>query len=48
MTIPLTDEQKSIKIIGEVVRKSTDGMGVKFKMGIDEEVVNAIVDNDDE
>ncbi len=42
VTIPITNEQKSIKIIGEVVRASSQGIGVKFKIGIDDAVINAI------
>jgi Tfp pilus assembly protein PilZ len=35
MTIPHPDGNQTIKIIGEVVRSNSDGIGVKFKMGID-------------
>ena len=32
LTFPLPDYQKYIKIIGEVVRVTPHGIGVKFKM----------------
>ena len=39
MTIPQPDNESSIKIIGEVVRTSPKGIGVKFKMGIDDSAI---------
>ena len=44
MTIPKPGSQASIKIIGEVVRNSPEGIGVKFKMGIDESVIKPILE----
>ncbi len=45
MTIPpQTGSNSSIKIIGEVVRATTKGIGVKFKMGIDESVIGPLVE----
>lgn len=44
MTIPKPGSDASIKIIGEVVRNSPQGIGVKFKMGIDESVIKPICD----
>lgn len=32
LTFPLPNYQKHIKVIGEVVRSTTQGVGVKFKM----------------
>jgi len=47
MTIPpQTGSDSSIKIIGEVVRTTTKGIGVKFKMGIDDSVIRPLVDKD--
>jgi len=47
MTIPpQTGSDSSIKIIGEVVRKTAKGIGVKFKMGIDDSVIHPLVDKD--
>ncbi|MFZ5572587.1 MAG: PilZ domain-containing protein [Thermodesulfobacteriota bacterium] len=45
MTIPKPGSNSSIKIIGEVVRNSPNGIGVKFKMGIDESVIKPITEN---
>ena len=42
MTIPQPDSENSIKIIGEVVRTSPKGIGVKFKMGIDDSVIRPV------
>lgn len=45
MTIPAQiGSNSSIKIIGEVVRATTNGIGIKFKMGIDESVIRPLVD----
>ena len=38
ITIPQIDGTNSMKIVGEVVRTTPDGVGVKFKMGIDDSV----------
>lgn len=38
MTIPHPDGSQTIKVIGKVVRSSPEGIGVKFKMGIDETI----------
>ncbi len=46
VTIPLLDYEKNIKMIGEVVRISNDGMGIKFKMGIDNSAIGTIVESD--
>ena len=44
MTIPpQTGSNSSIKIIGEVVRATTKGIGVKFKMGIDDSVIRPLI-----
>lgn len=44
MTIPpQTGSNSSIKIIGEVVRTTPKGIGVKFKMGIDESVIRPLL-----
>ncbi|MBW2001037.1 MAG: PilZ domain-containing protein [Deltaproteobacteria bacterium] len=32
LTFPLPNYQKHIKVVGEVVRSTTQGVGVKFKM----------------
>lgn len=45
MTIPKPGSNTSIKIIGEVVRNSPNGIGVKFKIGIDESVIKPIIEN---
>lgn len=44
MTIPKPGGEESIKIIGQVVRSSPEGIGVKFKMGIDESVIKPIIE----
>jgi len=38
ITIPQIGGANSMKIVGEVVRTTPDGVGVKFKMGIDDSV----------
>ena len=38
ITIPQINGTNSMKIVGEVVRTTPDGVGVKFKMGIDDSV----------
>ena len=42
MTIPQPDGDMAIKIIGEVVRTSPRGIGVKFKVGIDDSVIKPV------
>jgi hypothetical protein len=45
MTIPpQTGSNSYIKIIGEVVRANAKGIGVKFKMGIDDSVIRPLLD----
>ncbi len=45
MTIPpQSGSNSSIKIIGEVVRTTAKGIGIKFKMGIDDSVIKPVVD----
>jgi hypothetical protein len=41
---PPSGGNSSIKIIGEVVRASTKGIGIKFKMGIDDSVIKPVVE----
>ncbi len=45
MTIPQPGSQTGIKIIGEVVRTSPKGIGVKFKMGIDDSVIKPLLND---
>lgn len=45
MTVPTPGNDSTIKIIGEVVRRNSKGIGVKFKIGIDDSVVKSIADN---
>jgi hypothetical protein len=45
MTIPTPGSDSTIKIIGEVVRQNAKGVGVKFKLGIDDSVVKTIIEN---
>ena len=46
MTLMSTTSQKPFKIIGEIIRVHTDGIGVKFKMEsqVQEEVLKSLVD----
>ena len=44
MTIPLHGDEQSIKIIGEVMWSSPEGMGVKFNMGINTSVLSTLLD----
>lgn len=45
MTIPpQTGSNSSIMIIGQVVRATTNGIGIKFKMGIDESVIRPLIE----
>ena len=43
MTIPLLGDEHAIKVIGEVMWTSPQGMGVRFNMGIDNSVLNGIL-----
>lgn len=43
MTIPLSGDDQSIKVIGEVMWTSPQGMGVKFNMGMDSTVLDTII-----
>jgi Tfp pilus assembly protein PilZ len=43
MTIPLAGDGESIKVIGEVMWASPQGMGVRFNMGIDNSVLGGIL-----
>ncbi len=43
MTIPLHGDEQSIKIIGEVMWCSPQGMGVKFNMGVNASALNALL-----
>jgi Tfp pilus assembly protein PilZ len=44
MTIPLHGDGQSIKIIGEVMWSSPQGMGIKFNMGVNTSVLNTLID----
>ena len=45
MTIPpQSGSNSSIKIIGEVVRANAKGIGIKFKMGIDDSVIKPVIE----
>ena len=44
MTIPLHGDEQSIKIIGEVMWSSPQGMGVKFNMGVNTSVLGSLLD----
>lgn len=45
MTIPpQSGSNSSIKIIGEVVRTTSTGIGIKFKMGIDDSVIKPVIE----
>ena len=46
VSIPLLEPEKTIKIIGEVIRASNDGIGIKFKIGIDDSAISSLVRND--
>lgn len=43
ITIPQINGTNSMKIVGEVVRTTPEGVGVKFKMGIDDSVATETV-----
>ena len=42
MSIPLHGDKQSLKIIGEVVWSSPQGIGVKFNMGINTSMLGTI------
>ena len=44
MTIPLHGDEQSIKIIGEVMWSSPQGMGIKFNMGVNTSVLSTLLD----
>jgi len=44
MTIPLHGEEQSIKVIGEVMWSSPQGMGIKFNMGVNTSVLSTLLD----
>jgi len=46
VSIPILEHEKTIKVIGEVIRASHDGIGIKFKMGIDDSAISSILQND--
>jgi Tfp pilus assembly protein PilZ len=46
VSIPILEHEKTIKVIGEVIRASHDGIGIKFKMGIDDSAISSILKND--
>ena len=44
MTIPLYGDEQSIKVIGEVMWSSSQGMGIKFNMGVNSAILNTLLD----
>ena len=44
MTIPLHGDEQSIKVIGEVMWSSPQGMGIKFNMGVNTSVLSTLLD----
>jgi hypothetical protein len=42
MTIPLPNNNENIKIIGKIVRSGPIGVGIEFKMGILDSIVDSI------
>lgn len=44
MTIPLHGDEQSIKVIGEVMWTSPQGMGVKFNMGFNTSVLSTLLE----
>ena len=44
MTIPLHGDEQSIKIIGEVMWSSPQGMGVKFNMGVNTSILSTLLE----
>ena len=43
MTIPLFGDETSIKVVGEVVWSSPEGMGIRFSMGIGGATVESVL-----
>ena len=43
MQIQFSENQKPITMIGEVVRKSPQGFGIRFKMGIETSVMESLL-----
>ena len=43
MTIPIMEGERSIRVVGEVMWNSPQGMGVQFNMGIDASVLDNIL-----
>jgi len=43
MTIPLHGDEQSIKVLGEVMWSSPQGMGVKFGLGINTGVLSSLL-----
>lgn len=43
LTIPLHGDEQSIKVLGEVMWSSPQGMGVKFNMGINTAVMGTLI-----
>jgi len=44
MTIPLHGDEQSIKIIGEVMWSSPEGMGIKFNMGVSTSILSTLLE----
>ncbi|MBT8369520.1 MAG: PilZ domain-containing protein [Deltaproteobacteria bacterium] len=44
MTIPLHGDEQSIKVIGEVMWSSSQGMGIKFNMGVNSSILSTLLD----
>jgi Tfp pilus assembly protein PilZ len=45
MDLDLPEEQKALKMIGEIVWADQKGVGVKFKMGFDASLLNSLIDS---
>ena len=43
LTIPLHGEEQSIKVLGEVMWSGSQGMGIKFNMGINTAVISSLL-----
>ena len=43
LTIPLHGDEQSIKVLGEVMWSSPQGMGIKFNMGINTAVLSTLL-----
>ncbi len=43
LTIPLHGDEQSIKVLGEVMWSSLQGMGIKFNMGINTAVLGTLL-----